>query len=102
MSHGAADLRNKRIDLKFRTVAREGLGLSATQLLNPYVKVSGTLAKPELTLDQKGTLISGGTAVATGGLSILASSVWDRFSTLEDPCASVIAEADRRAATAPH
>ncbi|MBK9665442.1 MAG: AsmA family protein [Gammaproteobacteria bacterium] len=102
MSHGAADLRNESIDLKFRTVAREGLGLSATQLLNPYVKVSGTLAKPELTLDQKGTLISGGTAVATGGLSILASSVWDRFSTLEDPCASVIAEADRRAATAPH
>ena len=98
LSYGSADLRDESIDLKFKTAARKGLGFSASQMLNPYVKVSGTLARPELTLDQKGTLISGGTAVATSGLSILASSVWDRLSRQADPCASVVAEADRRAA----
>ncbi len=100
MSYGSADLHDESIDLKFKTAARKGLGFSASQMLNPYLKVSGTLAKPELTLDQTGTLISGGTAVATSGLSILASSVWERLSRQTDPCGSVAAEADRRAAAA--
>ena len=54
------------------TVPQKGLGLSVTDLVNPYVKLSGTLAKPSLTLDPEGVLLEGGTAVATAGISILA------------------------------
>jgi hypothetical protein len=48
--------------------------------------VVGTLAAPRLAVDAKGTLISGGAAVATGGLSILARATWERLARSKNPC----------------
>ncbi|MGI9224187.1 MAG: hypothetical protein ACR2QX_06895, partial [Woeseiaceae bacterium] len=39
-----------------------------------------------LAVDETGLLISGGAAVATAGLSILARGVWDRLSRSKTPC----------------
>ena len=75
VSTGSVDLSNEKIDFNFKTAARGGLGFSAGELLNSYVKVSGTLSKPYLTVDPKGTLVNGGAAFATGGLSILATTL---------------------------
>jgi hypothetical protein len=99
ISYGAIDLRTEAIDFNFKTVARSGLGISVGQMLNPFIKITGTMAKPRLTLDPKGTLVTGGAAVATAGLSVVATTVWDRLFRQSDPCATAIAEADRRAAT---
>jgi uncharacterized protein involved in outer membrane biogenesis len=96
ISEGSVDLRNEKIDFNFRTAARKGIGLSAGEIINPYIKVSGTLASPTITLDPKGTLVSGGAAVATGGLSILAVAAWDRIFREKDPCAATLREADKR------
>lgn len=98
ISTGSVDLSNEKIDFNFKTAARGGLGFSAGELLNSYVKVSGTLSKPYLTVDPKGTLVYGGAAFATGGLSILATTVWDRVTRQKDPCAAALAEADQRSA----
>jgi len=100
VSNGTVDLRNESIDFNFKTAARSGLGFSAGELLNAYVKVTGTLAKPRLTVDPTGTLVNGGAAFATGGLSILATTLWDRLSRQKDPCAAAVAESDHRAASA--
>jgi hypothetical protein len=96
VSNGSVDLRNEAIDFNFKTAARGGFGFSAGDLLNSYVKVSGTLSKPYLTVDPKGTLVNGGAAFATGGLSILATTLWDRMNRQKDPCAAAVAEANRR------
>jgi hypothetical protein len=101
IAHGSVNLRTEAIDFNFKTVARSGLGISVGQMLNPYVKITGTMAKPRLTLDPKGTLVTGGAAVATLGLSVLATTVWDRLSREQDPCATAIAEADKRVAASP-
>ncbi len=98
VSTGAVDLRNEAIDFNFKTAARGGLGFSAGELFNSYVKVSGTLSKPHLTVDPKGTLVYGGAAFATGGLSILATTLWDRVTRQKNPCAAAVAESDRRTA----
>ncbi len=98
VSTGSVDLRTEAIDFNFKTAARGGLGFSAGELLNSYVKVSGTLSKPHLTVDPKGTLVYGGAAFATGGLSILATTLWDRVTRQKDPCAAALAEANRRTA----
>jgi len=45
-----------------------------------------TLAKPTLAVDEQGVLISGGAAVATGGLSILAKAAWRRLSRDKNAC----------------
>ena len=99
VSNGSVDLRNESIDFNFKTSARNGIGISAGELLNAYVKVSGTLSKPYLTVDPTGTLVYGGAAFATGGLSILATTLWDRVSRQKDPCAAAVAESERRATT---
>ncbi len=80
------DLATEKLDLQFRTTPRKGITISAGEIFNPYVKVVGTLANPKLAMDQQGMLVSGGAAVATGGLSILAKATWDRLSRSEDVC----------------
>jgi uncharacterized protein involved in outer membrane biogenesis len=96
VSNGTVDLRTEKIDFSFKTAARKGLGLGVTQLINPYIKVTGSLAKPGVALDPSGALVNGGAAFATAGLSIVATTLWDRVVHLKDPCAAAVADSDRR------
>jgi len=96
VSKGSIDFRQEKLDLNFKTGARKGIGISAGEFINPYIKVAGTLADPKLKLDRQGTLVVGGAAVATAGLSILAKAAWDRVFREKDPCGAAIAEADKR------
>jgi hypothetical protein len=52
--------------------------VSATDFITPFAKLEGTLSSPRITLDPKGTVVEGGAAVATFGLSILAKGFWKR------------------------
>ena len=82
----SVNLESEELQLTVRTMPQRTLSISAGELLNPYVQVVGTLAAPRLAVDERGLLITGGAAVATGGLSILARGVWDRMSRAKDPC----------------
>ena len=75
-------------------IPQKGLGLSISNLINPYIQVNGTLGKPTLELDPESILIEGGVAVATAGLSILAKGFKDRFLSEKDPCGKAVAEFD--------
>ena len=86
IAKGRIDLGSEKLFGTFNTVPKKGVGLSATKALNPFVGVGGTLAKPVLTLDPQGTIIQGGMAFFTGGLSILAKSFYDRLANSTDPC----------------
>jgi len=86
VSDASVNLKSEKIEMTFRTTPRKGLTISAGEILNPFVMVVGTLAAPRLAVDAKGTLISGGAAVVTGGLSILARATWDRLVRSKDPC----------------
>jgi uncharacterized protein involved in outer membrane biogenesis len=97
VSNGTADLRTEQIDFSFKTAARRGLGLGVAQLINPYIKVTGTFAKPGVALDPSGALVNGGAAFATAGLSIVATTVWDRMVHLKDPCAAAVVGSEHRA-----
>jgi hypothetical protein len=79
------NLQSEKLSLQFETTPRKGFTISAGEILNPYVKVVGTLAKPTLAVDEQGVLISGGAAVATGGLSILAKAAWQRLARDKKP-----------------
>lgn len=79
-------LATESLDINIRTTPQRMLGISAGELLNPYIKVVGTLASPRLAVDEEGVLLSGGAAVATGGLSVLARAAWDRVSNTGDVC----------------
>jgi len=87
------DLKSEKLDVSIQSTPRRLLSISAAELINPYIKITGTMAKPALAVDEEGVLISGGVAVATGGLSVLAKAAWDRLSRSGDPCKAAHEEA---------
>jgi len=93
VSNASINLESEALDLGFRSTPRKGVVISAGEILNPFVKVVGTLAAPKLAVDEQGVLLSGGTAVATGGLSILARAAWDRLNRSSDPCGDISKQA---------
>jgi uncharacterized protein involved in outer membrane biogenesis len=96
LANAEVDLSTEQFSATIRTVPQKGLGLSVGDLVNPYVMLSGTFAKPALTLDPEGALIEGGTAVATGGISILAKRFKQRFIDDKDACGKALNEAEPR------
>ena len=84
--NSSINLKTEDLRLVARTTPRRALSISAGELVNPYAQVVGTLAAPRLAVDEKGILISGGAAIATGGLTVLARGIWDRLSRSGNPC----------------
>jgi uncharacterized protein involved in outer membrane biogenesis len=89
---GRIDLKSERIDLAWNTRPREGLGISASAITNPFVRLGGTLSSPIIGLKPTEAALSTGAAVATGGLSILAKGLLDRLRAEEDVCKAALAE----------
>jgi len=86
LTSGKVNLRDETLDLGFKTTPTKVFGTNLAELINPFVRVRGTLAKPEPVMDPGGTLVYGGAAAATGGLSILAKALWDRLQKASNPC----------------
>ena len=96
LSQGTVDLQTENIDLSFNSKPRTGIGLSAGALINPLIKVGGRLTTPAVEIDPAGTVVSGGLAVATMGISVLAKSMSDRFLSSKDPCGDARKEIVKR------
>ena len=83
---GTLDLNSEKLDFEFNTKPREGVGVSAAMFLTPFVSLEGTLASPGVGLNEKGTLLTAGAAMATGGLSFLWQGLADRAAGALDQC----------------
>ncbi|WOJ94443.1 AsmA family protein [Congregibacter variabilis] len=97
-AEGKVNLHNEKLGVRFTNRARKGLGISAASLINPYVEITGTLGKPTLGLDITNSAITGGAAVATGGITLLAKPLYHRFIQKENPCDAAL---ERWSETAP-
>jgi uncharacterized protein involved in outer membrane biogenesis len=95
LSRGTIDLNTEILDLSFNTKPRTGIGLSPGMVINPLIKVGGRLTAPAVEIDPAGTLTSGGLAVATVGLSLVAKSLSDRFLSSPDPCGDARKEIEK-------
>ena len=91
-----ANLKDERIEVLFTIMPREGIGISASSIVNPYVKITGTLAKPALTFAATRAAITYGAAVASGGLSVLAKGLWDRMASSGQQCEKELAKRNMR------
>ena len=83
---GKIDLNNEALDIEFNTKPRKGVGVSADMFVTPFVKLAGTLAQPQVGLNNKGLLLSGGAAVLTGGMSFLYQGLMDRVTAEDGRC----------------
>jgi hypothetical protein len=89
---GDIDFNTEELNIAFNTKPRKGVGLSASSIVSPYVKLKGTFASPAVALDKDSAILSGGAAVATGGLSILAQSALNRATAEGDQCGPTMEE----------
>ncbi len=94
---GHIDLKTEELKIEFNTKPRSGVGVSAGMFVTPFIKVTGTLAEPGIGLDKKGSLLTGGAAVATGGLSLLYKGLFDRVTAEGDHCEETLGEVDEHA-----
>ena len=90
VSTGTIDLNTERINVGFQTRPRTGVGISASMITNPLIRLGGTLSRPAVELDPGRASVATGAAVATGGLSLLFKGVWDRYFTTRDPCGEAL------------
>jgi hypothetical protein len=94
MVRGNLDLKTEKLDIGLRSRTLSIADISAGEIISPYVKLAGTLASPSITLDPKGTLISGGAAFLSGGLSILAKKALDKLEG-DEQCAKFLEAAEQ-------
>jgi hypothetical protein len=94
LSGGQIDLETEKINLEFETKVRKGIGISASMVINPFIKLGGSLSSPTIELDPAGVAFSGSVAVATVGLSLVGKSLFDRFISNRDPCGEALKKLD--------
>jgi uncharacterized protein involved in outer membrane biogenesis len=91
---GSLDLGTEKLGFDWVTKPRKGLGLSASALTNPYIRVGGTLSKPTIAVKPLEATVQTGAAVATMGLSLVAQGLWDRMTSERKVCERAIEEAE--------
>ena len=96
ISRGTINLRTEGLDLSFNSKPRRGLGVSAGSLVNPFVRIGGTMAEPAVQLDRTGAALTTGAAFFTAGLSLIAKAAFDAAWRSPDPCGRVLEEAEKR------
>ena len=97
---GSVDFKSEQIDIGVNPKPREGVGLNVSSLAK-FVRLGGTMANPKPTTDAMGAASAGlkvSTALATGGLSLLADGLLDRATSDVNVCA--IARGDEPPPTA--
>jgi hypothetical protein len=98
---GRIDFATEKIDFQWTAKPRKGVGLSASTITNPYIKLGGTLANPVVEVKPLEAVTSTGVAVATGGLSILGKGLLDRITAERKVCKQALRKAGERAGGRP-
>jgi len=97
IGHGRIDLETEGINLVWTLKPRKGVGITASSIANPYIKLGGTLSSPSLEAKPLQAAASTGAAVATAGLTILFRGVYDRITAEKKVCVKALEEARRQA-----
>jgi uncharacterized protein involved in outer membrane biogenesis len=96
LGHGKVDFRTEKLNLEWITKPRKGIGVSASMLTNPYIRLGGTLSNPALQLKEAEAVVSTGAAVATLGLSLVAKGMYDRVTAEKKVCKKALEEIGAR------
>jgi hypothetical protein len=96
LGHGKIDLRTEKLNLEWITKPRKGIGISASIITNPYIRLGGTLSAPSVQLKEAEAVVSTGAAVATMGLSLVAKGMYDRVTAEKKVCKRALEEIDAR------
>jgi len=92
LGSGTIDFATEKLKLDWVTKPRKGIGISASMITNPYIRVGGTLADPDLQMKPVEALTTTGVAVATMGISLVAKGLFDRVTAEKKVCDQALKE----------
>jgi AsmA protein len=96
LGRGQISFATEKLKFDWVTKPRKGIGLSASMLTNPYIKLGGTLAHPSIELKGAQAVASTGVAVATLGISLVAKGMLDRATAEKKVCKIALEEIAKR------
>ncbi|MBO6597844.1 MAG: hypothetical protein JJ952_18545 [Pseudomonadales bacterium] len=91
---GSIDLGLEELDLVFLTRSRTGMGISPLKVVAPRLKVGGTMTDVSFSIDTASSALSAGAAFFSGGVSVLATGLWDRVNASADACSQLKLQAE--------
>jgi uncharacterized protein involved in outer membrane biogenesis len=94
---GRIRFESEKLSLDWVTKPKKGIGVSASMLTNPYIKIGGTLSDPSIEMKPLEALTTTGAAVATAGLTLLGRGLWDRITAEKDVCVGAVKKMDKQA-----
>jgi len=97
LGDGKIDLGTEKLSLEWITKPRKGIGISASMITNPYIRLGGTLSAPSVQLKETEAVVSTGAAVATMGLSLVAKGMYDRVTAEKKVCKKALEEIESMA-----
>ena len=89
---GKTDRETEKLNFRWVTKPRKGIGVSASMITNPYIKLGGTLSNPSIELKPLEALTSTGVAIATMGISLVAKGMLDRVTAEKKVCTRALQE----------
>jgi hypothetical protein len=87
---------DEEIDLDWTLKPRKGVGINAGTIVNPFIKLGGTLANPRIDAKPLDAAVTTGAAVATAGITVLLKGFYDRITAEKNVCAKALAKARKR------
>lgn len=90
VAKGTLDLKTETLNINFNATPTNVLQISATEVFQPYLVITGTLANPQVGIAPGKAVIAGGAAIATMGTSVLAKGLWDRLSHAVPVCEDML------------
>jgi len=99
---GEINLGKEALKLVFLTKSRTGIGLSPLKVIAPRLRVGGTIMAPRFSVDTTTSALSTGAAFFTGGMSVLATGLWDRMSSSADACPQLYKQSGEMAEFSAH
>lgn len=100
LGSGTIEVPSGDLDVVVLSRPRRGLGISVDDLLNPFLRVGGTLADPRIVADAERGVRESALGFATGGVWPLLRKLRERFLDRK-PCDLVLANAAPAAGPAP-
>ncbi|MBI4968264.1 MAG: AsmA family protein [Rhodospirillales bacterium] len=100
VANGTVNLKTEDLDVGVKPTVKEGLGVGMGNLAS-LVRVRGTLAEPKVGVDEieaAKKALSVGSAIATGGVSLLAGAALDKATDDKTPCLTALGKAPAKTA----
>jgi uncharacterized protein involved in outer membrane biogenesis len=93
LAAGEIDMASEKLDFTFETTPLKGLGVSVSDFVSPFTRLTGTLGAPQIVLDPTRRPGESVAALVTAGLTVVVKGIWKSWFGSRKVCEKIAAKA---------